>query len=381
MARLSTDILQQLLTHSSPLSISIYMPVHSTHAPPSIHEDQIRFKNLSSQALQTAGAMPEVSSTDIQAVSRQLEQIQGDLPFWEAQRTALAVFASPGQTAAVALPVDSDEYAAADAQFHLAPLLGLLSRLINYRLLVVSQKEPLLFEGDAYELRPAPLALPASGHSGSLQLRQKHLTHLGIRHPNAQPEYFGGAFPVVNADERLNFFRVLDRSLQIGKQDIKPLLLAGTEEDIADFRAITTYPQVLAASLPNAITEQDVQRLAQEGRDAASRGLVEPRICDLLARYEQRSSDGSGLASSDPNDIGRAAEEGRIATLILPMLATTAGTTGSDVREHTRLTFAARELMPRLNSLATAIWQAGSTTVLSTLDPHDYPVVRALFRY
>jgi len=386
VARLTAELLRQLTERQSPVAITIYMPVHTVHTPPAMHEDQIRFKNLLGQVRETIAGSPDIKSTDAQSVYIRLEQLLDNLVFWEGQRLGLAVFADTMAVTTVELPIDCDSYAAVDESFHFAPVIGLLNELVTYRVLVVSEKEPLLFEGDSYGLRLTKLALPASGHSGSLQIRGKRqLSHLAPHRADAQPEYFGGAFPVINSDERLNFFRSIDRAVQAAGQPPIPLLLAGTETDIADFRAVTTYANILRASLPNVITEAGVLKLVNQSAATVRREVRLPAVRSLENRYEQLLGNGSGLASHDPDVLRQAAAEGRIETLLLKMIQLTANTIRPEPADVPKLVFGPAELMPFTNSLATHVRRTGGTTVLTRLapeaDPHEAPLATAIFRY
>jgi hypothetical protein len=166
---------------------------------------------------------------------------------------------------------------------------------------------------------------------------------------------------------------------------LQPLLLAGTDEDIADFRAVAAYPRILQAALPNTITEADVLKLADKALASVRHEISLPALQAVEDRYEQLLGDDSGLASHNPNVIRQAATEGRVATLLLKMIQLTTDTIRPEIADVPKLVFGPAELMPSVNSLAIQTWQTGGTTLLTRLypgaNPHDAPLATAIFRY
>ena len=386
MAKLTTDAIRSLLL-SPPLApaVTLYMPTHPTHSPPNMYEDEVRYKNLRAWAMEVIHNQPDIDNRTAQAIDEMLGQLQENLEFWESQRQGLAVFVSPKGVTTLELPIDSDPYIAVDVRFHVAPLLALLHQMINYYVLVVSQKEPLLFEGDMYELLPAPtIPLPASGHSGSVTIEEGNRPNrLPPKRSNSRPEYFGGAFPVMNEEERLNFFKNVDRSLREHGDRKRPLILAGTEQDIAGFRRVSEYHNILPGQLTNAITSRDIPKLHRGAIAMIRQEIITKKRRSTVSRYEQLLGDGSGRATADLAAIEDAANKGRIETLLLKTIRITADTIRAGMTQVPKLVFLPEEQMAVADYIAVQTWR-NQGEVLSQEDAPQLPpagVLGAIFRY
>lgn len=382
----SKAITELLLSPPAAPNVTLYMPTHQTHSPPNMTEDQVRFKNLRSRAMDIIHNTPDIDTKSTGAVDTQLEQLQGDLSFWEEQRNGLVVFANPYSITTFQLPLDCDEYVAVDIRFHVSPLLGLLTGMLEYYVLLVSQKEPLLFMGDMYDLRQADTPLPVSGNSGSLTLMEKKtLQRLPPERPDSQPAYFGSPFPVTNNDERLLFFRQIDRAIRETANTKYPLILAGTEADIADFRGISSYPNILSGKLPNATTEADIRRLFPEALSIIRSEIIGKRRQDAIARFEQLLGNGSGLASSELPAVEDAANSGRIESLLIRMIRMTTDNVRSDGATMPKLVFLPDEQMAVADYIAVQTWRNHGDIVpmedTATVATPTGTVLSAIFRY
>jgi hypothetical protein len=116
--------LQQLLETSGEWCVSIYMPTHRMGREQ--QQDPIRFKNL------VAGVQEELfeyglSKPDVQELMRPVESLLTDGDFWQHQSDGLAVFLSPGFSQIYRLPSTFDELVSIGNNFHIKPLLPLLS--------------------------------------------------------------------------------------------------------------------------------------------------------------------------------------------------------------------------------------------------------------
>lgn len=387
MAKLTTDAIRSLLL-SPPLApaVTLYMPTHITHSPPNMYEDEVRYKNLRSWAMEIIHNQPEIDNKTAQLIDAILGELQGDLKFWESQRQGVAIFASPKGLTTLQLPIDTDPYVAVDIRFHVSPLLAMLYQMINYYVLLLSQKEPILLEGDMYELTPASdIHIPASGRSGSQRIMEGNRPdRLPPKHSNSRPEYFGGAFPVVNDDERLNFFKNIDRAMRDHADTKRPLILAGTEPDIAGFRSISQYHNILPGQLMYANTDADISRLHSGAVRLIRKELIVKRRYRITSRYEQLLGDGSGRASSDLAVIEDAADKGRIETLLLKTIRITADTIRNEMTQVPKLVFLPEEQMAVADYIAVQTWHSRGEVLSQEDSPYLPPnggALGAIFRY
>lgn len=383
MARLNAAIITELLEDPVAPAVSIYLPTHLAHSPPNMTEDQMRFKNLWQRAMAIIGNMPEVGETSRQAIYDSLAHLQEDMLFWESRDHALGVFVNPRRLITVELPLGTCEYVAVDSRFHIAPLLGLLPHMLEYNILVITEKEPLLFQGDMYGLKPVDADLPASGHSGSLALkRQPGALRQPPKGSGSQPEYFGGRYPVIDDEGRRRFFRAVDRAIREHCGTSCHLVLAGTEDDVAAFLDTTSHPRAVPARLPNANTAPDIRTLFHDARQLLRRQCIRPEQQALSERFEQLNGNGSGRATSELAAIQDAADKGRIETLLLKLVRMTHDNIQDNTVEEPKIVFPPDEQMGELDYLAAQTWRNhGSVMLLDEQSPPRTSPLGAIFRY
>lgn len=385
MAQPTEDTIRELLL-SPPRApaVTIYMPTHETHSPPNMYEDEVRFKNLRSRALDIMRADEDIDYKTAQQIDTALLNLEESLAFWESRTQGLVVLADPKSVTTLELPFGCDEYVAVGERFHVSPVIGLLHQLPAYYILLVSVKEPLLLSGDSYTLLPADIPLPASGHSGSETLREsKRLDRLAPKRSDTQPEYFGGAFPVTNDDERLNFFKNLDRAIREGADQKRPLILAGTTQDVAGYRAVASYRTILPGQLPYANTEADLRKLHHDAHTLIEQAVLRKEREAVAERYEQLAA-GTGRATAEIAAIEDAADDGRVDTLIMKLTRRTSDNIHSGTADVTKLVFFPDEQMATADYLAVQTWRNRGTVVLMDdtpeLPPRNAPL-GAIFRY
>ena len=130
------------------------------------------------------------------------------------------------------------------------------------------------------------------------------------------------------------YARQVDRALRplLNGLDV-PLILAATEPIESIYRAVNTYPHLLARGIQgNPETVSDAELAA--GTRAVLDDLYAAQLRDVQELYGQRSSDGRALA--DVAEVARAATLGAVETLLVDIDAVVPGT----VDETGAVTFA-----------------------------------------
>ncbi len=137
--------LQQLIETSGEWCISLYMPTHRVGRAQ--QQDPIRFKNL------VAGAQERLLGyglrrPEVQALMHPAESLLIDGDFWQHQSDGLAVFLSPGYSQIYRLPSSFDELMSIGNNFHIKPLLPLLSQDGQFYILALSMNKIRLYLGN-----------------------------------------------------------------------------------------------------------------------------------------------------------------------------------------------------------------------------------------
>jgi hypothetical protein len=394
ISKLDKTVLDPLLNLQTDYAVTIYMPVHTTASPPHITENQIRFKNLINKAVDQLPEHGEGHSLAEQ-LKRQLDSLYDDLSFWEDQTPGLLICADPGKLQMFHLPIDTEEYVAVDRQFHLAPVMGLLQDAREYFLLSLAQHDPQLYKGGLYDLGPSGIELPANVKAAlnideSNQKSEHQATAAGpstrgkASSPNSQMGWFNGRGGARNPQEedRLRFFRMIDKIVCDSIDQRLPLVLAGIEAEIAEYRQISKYPKILQGTIAGNHTNDDPQSLFDAARDIVWRELVVPDHLSAIDEYQRLSGANPDRVAQDFETVTAAAKQGRIDKLLTRMSRQTTDTVRDIASAVPRITFPDSDQSKQINDVALTVWQTSGTVY--NLQPEEMPnggLLAARLRY
>lgn len=383
MAILSRPAIKTLLESAPPAPlVSIYLPTHSAPTPPNLTEDRRRFKNIRNKVLEILKASPEVDVKSTQAIERQLSSLEDDLHFWETRTLSVAIFISLDDTVTIDLPIDSDEYVAVDSHFHVTPLLGLVNECMEYSVLVLSKKHPMLFSGNMYGLKSTDVQLPeAQSSRGHEQENQANTTHLPPKGKGRQ-DYFGNNFPLVTREDIIHYFKAIDQVVQKNLPKSCVLVLAGPEPDVSTYRSISTIPTISKGHIESANSATTPHDLSPFAWALVQEENIRLQRQDELDRFS-RLSNGPERASSELAAIQNAADTGRIDTLIIKLIRTTADTVRDNKQAAPKIHFPTDEQMAVIEAVALQTWRnQGKISLIedtSTVPPNS--AIGAIFRY
>lgn len=383
MEKITRDAISQLVTAKAEPAVTIYMPLEYGSAPPHLTENQIRFKNLIHTAVQQLKDKGDSSSTG-KDLCDFLDAHYDNLEFWKDDGKALLICAAPGMMHLFKLPLESEEYVAVDDTFHLAPILSLLDDDRRFYVLALAQQHPKLFEGDMYELQEAAVNLPASLREG-----------LGIDEPNQKSENQGSATgPSTNTggfngrggsrdpmdNDRLKYFHMIDSTLHDKLDRTRPLLLAGIDSEVAEFRDLSKYPKIMQQSLSGNHTESSAQDLFTMAMPAIHEELVQPEHQAAREEYERLAGANPDRVAHDKESIMAAAEQGRIDKLLAQFVRNTTDTVTDRVAAVLRISFPEGDMSRTMNHLASTVWQMSGKVInlQPTEMPHEAPMVARL---
>lgn len=384
MTTLQPSTIKKLLDEMQPAPlVTIYMPTHSAPTPPNLSEDRRRFKNIRSKVLEILRASPEIDIKSKRAIEQQLNDLEEDLIFWENRTFSVAMFISQSTITTVDLPIDSDEYVAVDSQFHITPLLGLVHECVDFNVLVVSKKHPMLFTGNMYGLKVSDVQLPEV--ASKTDRRKTDETSRAVHVPpkgRGRQEYFGDNFPLVNQDDVLHFFRAIDRVVKKHIPKTCLLVLAGPEQDVSIYRSISSIPNISKGhieSANSATTPHDLSPFAQALVHAEA---VQPKREEDVARYN-RLANGTERASGELAAIQDAADKGRVETLIIKLIRTTTDTIRDNKQPTPKIHFPVDEQMAVIENVALRTWrnQGMVRLIEDTLTTPPNTALAAIFRY
>jgi hypothetical protein len=375
MEKLNREAVDLLLASSAKPAVTIYAPMIPSGAPPHISENQIRLKNLMHAAaseLGPHGAEHELSKMLLETY----DKLNADIEFWESQTPGLLICANSEGLKMFNLPLDTEEYVAIDDQFHLAPVLGLLADDRQFYLLTIAQQNPRLYKGDMYGLHVADVKLPAS-IADALNIdeaNQKSENQGTATGPSSQGAasspasgggWFNGRGGAKNPQEadRMRFFRVLDAVVMDKADRSLPIILGGTESEIAEFRSISKHPHILNGTIPGNQADTETANLFDQAYKIIQHELIEPDHAAAVEEYTRLSGANPDRVAHDQKAIKSAAEQGRIDKLLASVYRNTTDTVSDSFADVIRITFPGKDNSRTLNNLAVTVWQMSGKVV------------------
>lgn len=388
MNLLSVDDLKELVEQPQGLCVSIYMPTYRVGTE--IQQNSIRFKNLIRQA---EGKLAE-HGLDRNEIVEFLQPVQEELDredFWQHQSELLGIFIAKGFLHFYQLPFSFEELVVVSDQFHLKPLMPLLTGDGVFYILAVSQKEVRVFECTRYSATEVEVENLPKSLDEALQYDEtakdgqfRISTSRGGTNNSAQ---HAGSFHGQGSPDRdkmqediLQYFYLVDRAISEYLRGKKaPLVLVGVEYLFPIYREANTYPHLVAQGITGSPKTLKLEALHEEALP-----IVEPlflqELQDAIERYQQLA--GSNKTCSDLQEAVSAAYFGRIDELFVAVGVQKWGTFNpetSTIQLHPEAEIGDEDL---LNSVAIQTILNGGTVY--ALEPEKVPEcapLAAIFRY
>lgn len=309
--------IDRLLTARDPASVSIYLPTD----PASDGEaERIALKNATSEAIRqlTDAGTP---SSDVAALTEELEGLIDDPEFWREQARTLAVLATPStvRTFRLATTLAGELVDVAD-RFMVSPLLRAVAFPQAALVLALAQGSVRLLEivadAEPFEIDVSDLPDSTADAVGKVPGADR----------SAAPSRLTGAEgrKVVVTQ----FARRVDNAIRptVTAAGL-PLILVATSPTDQIFRAVCSYPGLADESV-----QESPEGMSSTEIAAAARGVLDEvhaaGLRDVLATYEQRV--GQGRAETDLATLARAATYGMVDTLLVDLDGFVPGTIDDD---------------------------------------------------
>jgi Bacterial archaeo-eukaryotic release factor family 3 len=299
--------------------LSILIPTDARTPTPK--RDALVFKN----ALRTAARRLQASGMaqhEAEAFVQPLRELSESGQLWSERSLGLAVFSAgqPESTLYFHLPFTVPEVVIAGKRFYYKPLLAALHSTPRFFTLALSLKGAQLHEFNAGAERLVPLPGVPRGVAGmpahedlDAQRHARSFTRNTARGPLTSHSH--GAGDIDHEARNTRYFqRVAQAVAEALADDSAPLVLAGVERDVAQYRAANTYAHLA----PDAIIGSPLLRTAGDLRTEAASllaGLMNESAVRALARY--REANNTPRVTRSAKAIVRAAHDGRIDTLFV----------------------------------------------------------------
>lgn len=320
MTRFTKAELTTLTSNQKPPCVSIYIPTHQKGAE--TQQDPIRLKNQLFEAERKLSER-ELSQNDIADLLKPASELISNQAFWQNQDKGLALFINPGQFRYYKTPTSFNELVVVGEEFHMKPLLSLLTNDSQFYVLAASQNKVALYQAtrdsvQTVDLGEAPLDIKtALQYDDPEESIQGHSTSRNSgKGSGAQLQYNGqGSGKDSENTDILRFFHLVADGVQnaiAGQQ--APLVFMGVDFLFPLYQQANDYPYLME----EAVAYQPDRLSPEEIRDRAF-ALVKPKFQeDRKAVSEQYGSlRNNNQATSDLPMILDAAHNGQIDTLIV----------------------------------------------------------------
>ncbi|HET6467660.1 MAG TPA: hypothetical protein VFG43_04705 [Geminicoccaceae bacterium] len=303
-------------------AVSAYLPTHT--AGRETRQDPIRLKNLLDRAareLQEAG----YRRPDVEELLAPGRALLDEEEFWRHQQQGLAVFAAPGFFRHERLPIEVAEEVVVGRRLHLKPLLPLLADGKRFTVLALTAGGARLLQGSRFACSEIEADLPHGVGEITAETEYDNERHAA---PPARPRSAGAVgMPASHnfgedpeEQRKTQLLQYLRRVVSIveehNKADRAPLVLVAQPEIQGHVRALAKSLSFVEGGVdlnPDALDEEELHRHAWE--------TVQPMLSGHREREKERfmSLFGAGdpKALTVPEEIVRAAREGRVETLFL----------------------------------------------------------------
>ncbi|WP_029031364.1 hypothetical protein [Salinarimonas rosea] len=305
------DDLRRLDAQRGTPCVTLTMPTQPATIP-SLREDTLALRDLREEAVRRleAAGLDKAAIADIDERLRALEE---DGTFWKWVANGLVVFVKPGMLRTVRLPETLARRIEISDRFHIKPLAPLLTNRHDAYVLELEQRRVRLLrvdEGQVTEVEDTGLPKDLDDFVEHERTPENTVTS-GIQQSSEKK--------IRQRQFAHHVEQVMRRVLQ-GRRT--PLVLAGVESILGFYREVNTYPHLAEEAIAGNQSRTGDEEIAERAR-AIVDARFDRALAEALARVDELRNVGKG--SSDLSEIARAAEEGRVDTLVVSLDETVYG--------------------------------------------------------
>jgi hypothetical protein len=304
--------IRALIAARADACVSIYLP--TTPQTQHVSGSRVAFGNLTRSALQQLDAAG-FDRRRRALLEEELDALGADDAFWRFQARSLAVLATPDSVRTFRLATAVSETVQVSDRFYLKPLLRAVAFPQHAFVLALSENAVRLVEVFA-DLPPSPVRVPDLPQSAADAAGRASINNLtqGTRLANAQGQ-------TVLLRQYARQVNAALRDVLSGRET--PLILAATEPLGPIFRAVNTYPALLAegiAASPDRMSDGELAASARPVLDGHYAAEIE------AAKALYRTRFGQHRATTDLQTAARAATLGAVALLLVDIDQVVPGT-------------------------------------------------------
>ena len=296
--------------------ISIYQNTHR-HAPENL-DDAINFKN---SIIRIEDSLKKrLDQEEVKNITKPLFDLFNDHGFWSKTLDGIAVLANKNRCIVYVLPHAVDSITAIGDSFAIKPLLRTFQSAQNYHLLGLNKDNFSLYTANRYSVTEV---------EKNPEIFKTLKEVLGDQHTESFSNFgsYGGTPGNVmhhgqgsKSDEALDdlvkYYRYIDQAVaaNFSNKDKLPVILFGLAQNIGEFKKISTNPLVMKDHVEGSWEKLKSEQLKEKAWEV----MLPVYLAKTQALVEEFNEARSKfLGSSDLEEIGQAAAEKRIKTIMV----------------------------------------------------------------
>jgi hypothetical protein len=378
--------LEELATSTGFPRVSIYIPTHKVY--PKTEQDPVRLSNALKEAekqLKEAGVRR--ADTLLSAARRRVSEQM----FWRYQDQGLAVFIEEGNTRWLKIPAEVQELTIIADRYHVLPLIDIFADRGRFHLLTATRDAVRFFDGAEREIEEMDVEnLPSS--LDEIKARTDFEDNVGYHVRGRGSQVGGAAMPKYHAlgdnpadydDVELENFALAVAKAVDGHlaERAAPLVVAARPRLLGRLKQEIRYRHVADADIQHDPASMTDGELHAQAWTIAGPLLRQSRE-DVHARLGARLQGIDIPGSENLQELMRAADEGRIADLLIARDANVWGTYDAESRELEVASQSGPGNEDLLNLLAVKVLAQGGEVISLPKDIGDrVGPVAGLFRY
>lgn len=311
---LDKEVFSNLAQQRNGPCISIYLSTHSGGMEVNEKADKHAFRDALQKAQQSLTQQRFEPALILRSLAPASELLNDD-DFWRNQSPGLAVFLSPDFGACCQLPVDPGQQTFINTSFLLSPLASLLTDTGYAYVLVLSKHAAKIYRADRFTLLQLDIPELPNGMDDVVHFEEKGGD--GVFR-SAEGGHGGANFHGIGSgrpDDKTNialYLKEVDRTLHeaLLAKETAPLILAGVDYLLPIYRSVSGYRHICEEYLAGNYEHTNAATLYDHIRERLN-ALFDKTAQQVMAKYLDHTS----LVNSFPQEVIRAAFEGRVAEL------------------------------------------------------------------
>lgn len=310
MGILSKEDLAELTGYEAENCVSIFIPAHSSGVEVNNLHDAIVLKN-NLQAARKMLLEKGLQQRTADAILKPAFDLVDDREFWNSQSEGLAVFISEEYFKVLKLPFKLREELFVNSSFYVVPLLPVMSEDEHFFLLLLSKKDANIYRGDGFSIELLEIEGLPNGMDDVIHFEEKDSRQLmrragggaGRDSITGGGSYHGHGSGLADEPEYISqYLKEVDQTLwtELLSNEKAPLILAGTESIIGQYRSISKYKNIVESMLAGNYDHDDKNTIYQKVKGIAA-PLFEENTRKALETYNNNLT--GGLTSSIPEDV------------------------------------------------------------------------------